>query len=220
MSEKNKNRTTKKWLVSRLKTSGSKRERVGSFDYADTRNSKSKKKIEGLPTHESMSKNFQFYNGKINTDLLKRFLRTQVGQIWDDIYSEIIERIPTKLQDYKYCIYWYVADKVEIREGQIWNLRENAFIPTNNDELYSHWSKNFRCMEFYVDPETNELVRINDFESKRATKNMNSDELRKYREEEQKEKLIQRRSTKKTEEEINKLKEELKRQKDTTSNNA
>ena len=89
-----------------MKTSGSKRERVGSFDYSDTRNSKSKIKIEDLPIYESMSKNLQFYNGKINTDLLKRFLRTRVGQKWDDIYSEIIERIPTKLQDYKYCVYW------------------------------------------------------------------------------------------------------------------
>ena len=47
-------------------------------------------------------------------------------------------------------------------------------------------------MEFYVDPESNELVRINDFESKRATKNLNKDELRKYREKEQKKKLEHR----------------------------
>ncbi len=202
-----------------MKTSGSKRERVGSFDYSDTRNSKSKNKVEDLPTHESMYKNFQFYNGKINTDLLKRFLRTRIGQNWDNVYSEIIERIPTKLQDYKYCVYWYVADKVEIREGQIWNLKDNAFIPTNNDELYSHWSKNFRYMEFYVDPESNELVKINDFESRKVTKNMNMDELRKYRENEKKEKLKHRQSKKTTEEEINRLKEELKNQRDTTSNN-
>lgn len=211
MSEKNNNRSSKKWLISRLKTSGSKRERVGSYDYADTRNTKSNSKIEDLPTHESMSKNFQFYNGKINTDLLKRFLRTRVNQNWDTVYSEIIERIPTKLQDYKYCVFWYVADKVEIRNEQIWNLKDNSIIPTNNEELYSHWSKNFRYMEFYVDPETKELIRIDDFESRRATKNLNKKELREYRENEKREKLEYRKSKKTTKEEINELKEILSR---------
>jgi hypothetical protein len=211
MSEKNKNRSSKKWLISRMKTSGSKRERVGSYDYADTRNTKSNSNIEDLPTHESMSKNFQFYNGKINTDLLKRFLRTRVNQNWDTVYSEIIERIPTKLQDYKYCVYWYVADKVEIRDEQIWNLKDNSFIPTNNEELYSHWSKNFRHMEFYVDPETKELIRIDDFESRRATKNLNKKELREYRENEKREKLEYRKTKKTTEEEIKELKEILSR---------
>ena len=209
MSEKNKNRSSKKWLISRLKTSGSKRERVDSYDYSDTRNTKAKSNIENLPSHESMSKNFQFYNGKINTDLLKRFLRTRINQNWDSVYSEVIERIPTKLQDYKYCVYWYVADKVEIRNEQIWNLKDNSFIPTNNEELYSHWSKNFRHMEFYVDPDTNELIRIEDFESRKATKNLNKDELRKYRENEKRNNLEHKRSKKSTEEEIEELKKIL-----------
>ena len=209
MSEKNKNRSSNKWLISRLKTSGSKRERVDSYDYSDTRNTKAKSNIENLPSRESMSKNFQFYNGKINTDLLKRFLRTRINQNWDSVYSEVIERIPTKLQDYKYCVYWYVADKVEIRNEQIWNLKDNSFIPTNNEELYSHWSKNFRHMEFYVDPDTNELIRIEDFESRKATKNLNKDELRKYRENEKRNNLEHKRSKKSTEEEIEELKKIL-----------
>jgi len=213
MSEKNKNRLSKNWLISRMKTSGSKRERVGSFDYADTRNSKFKTKIENLPTRESMSNNFKFYYGKINTDLLKRFLRTRVDENWDIIYSEIIERIPTKLQDYKYCVFWYVADKVEIRDDLIWNLKDNSFIPTNNEELFSDWSNNFRYMEFYVDPETNKLVRIDSFESRKVTKYLNKDRLRKYREKEQRSKLKERRSKKRTDDEIQFLSELLKKNK-------
>ncbi len=196
-----------------MKTSGSKRERVVSYDYSDTRNAKSKSSIEDLPAHESMSKNFQFYNGKINTDLLKRFLRTRINQDWDTVYSEIIERIPAKLQDYKYCVYWYVADKVEIRNDQIWNLKDHAFIPTNNEELHSHWARNYRYMEFYVDPETNKLIRIDDFESRRATKILNRDELRRFRENEQREKLDNKRSKTRTEDEVIKLKEILRKRK-------
>ena len=97
-----------------MKTSGSKRRYVYSQDYANTRNSKRKQKLEELPNFEGMSKSMAFYNGKINTSLLKRFLINQVGKDWDEVLEEIISRIPTKLLDYKECIYWYVADKVEI----------------------------------------------------------------------------------------------------------
>jgi len=218
MSEKNKNRASKKSLVSRLKTSGSERERVGSFNYSDTRNSKSKSSIEDLPDRESMSKNFEFYNGKIKTDLLGRYLRTQVGKNWDIVYSEILERIPTKLQDYKYCVFWYVADKVEILNGQIWNLKSNTFIPTNNEELYSHWTKNFRYMEFYVDPENNELVRIQDFESQKVTKKMGKVELQKYREKEKLEKLSSRKSKQRSEDESKVIRELLSKNKNKLSN--
>ena len=210
MSEKNKNKTTNKWLVSRLKTSGSKRERVESLDYSESRNSKSNVDIEELPTHESMSKNVQFYNGKINTDLLKRFLRTQIGRKWDDVYSEIIERIPSKLQDYKYCVYWYVADKIEIREDKLWNLRDNFFIIQKNEELNSHWSENYRHMDFYVDPNTKELCKINDFESRRLTKGLNIKELRQFRENENVNNLIRRRSKKKSGKEVEEIEEILK----------
>lgn len=198
MSEKNRTKDSKKWLVSRMKTSGSKRRYVGSFDYSDSRNSRRKQDIEELPTRESMSKNFQFYNGKINTDLLKRFLRTKVGENWDDVYSEVIERIPSRLQGFKYCIYWYVADKVEIKEGTIWNLRDNHFIDLDTSDHYS-FKMNYRYMEFYVDPKTNKLVRIGDFRSRKATRDLNNEELRKFREEEQRDRLKYKRSKKSSE---------------------
>jgi hypothetical protein len=47
MSNKNIN-YTKKWLISRLKTSGSKKRYIPSVDYADTRNSRSSKDWETL----------------------------------------------------------------------------------------------------------------------------------------------------------------------------
>jgi len=202
LSEKNKNKSTKKWLVSRMKTSGSKRERIESLNYGDTRNSKTKMNFENLPTFESMSNSSHFYNGKINTDLLKRFLRTRIGQNWNDVFSEINERIPTKLKKYLNCAYWYVADKVEIRDGQMWNLRNNSNIPTKREDLFSHWSRNYRYIEFYVDPVSNVLLKINDFQSTKITKNMSKEELRKFREIEKKKKSDKCRSNKSKSSEI------------------
>jgi len=42
----------KKWLITRLKTSGSKKKHVESGDYADTRNAKKQKHVEDLPKYE------------------------------------------------------------------------------------------------------------------------------------------------------------------------
>ena len=209
MSEKNKSRSSKKWLISRLKTSGSKKRWLSSTDYATTRNAKKGVDFSDLPTHEAMSKSSSFYNGRINTDLLKRFLRTQVGKDWDMVYSEIIARIPNKLMDYKYCIYWYVADKVEVKDGKLWNLRDRYFIETCTDAPYT-FKKHYRYMEFYVHPETNLLVRIGDFKSRKTTINMDKVELRKFREQEQLQKLNHKRSKRKSEASENKLVQILK----------
>lgn len=53
-----------------------------------------------------------------------------------------------------------------------------------NEDLNSHWSENYRFMDFYVNPNTKELCKINDFESTRLTKKLNTKELREFRENE------------------------------------
>lgn len=180
MSEKNKTKSSKKWLISRLKTSGSKRSRVWSPDYADTRNTHKDTAENDLPFHESMSKSTEFYNGKINSDLLKRFLNTQVGKDWDDVYAEILERIPTKLWQYKDCIYWYVADKVEVRGNELWDLSNQKFIEIDTDQVYQ-FKSGYSTVDFYVDPQSNKLVKIGDFKSSKKTKEMTKEELQKFR---------------------------------------
>lgn len=209
MSEKNRHKGSKKWLISRLKTSGSKRNWLHSLDYAETRNSKGKQNFEDLPKFESIGKSFRFYNSRINTDLLRRFLRTQVGKDWDDVYSEYISRIPTKLLDKKECIQWYVADKVEFREGELWNLRDNYIIATKTEDHY-YFRRYYRRMEFYVDPDTNKLLRIGDFKSRKKTRDFDRGELRKFREAEQRQKLRSKRSKVRSEGEINRLEKLLK----------
>jgi hypothetical protein len=90
-------------------------------------------------------------------------LRGQVGNNWDDIYSEIISRIPTKLFDYKDMIFWFVADKVELIDGRPWNKKSQQFIWTGEDIQSVHHTQiktQLELTEFYVDPDTNTLVRM------------------------------------------------------------
>ncbi|MGB8194114.1 MAG: hypothetical protein WCF67_19435 [Chitinophagaceae bacterium] len=143
--------------MSVMKTSGSRRKYVGSFSYSEERKSIKQLDLDNLPQRESIKSSDKFYYGKINFGLLVRFLRRQVGQDWDLVYSEIISRIPTKLQDRRDMIYWFVADKVEMVDGNPWNKRSQRMIWTNG---VRDFSKEYK--EFYVDPSTNKLVRVPD----------------------------------------------------------
>ncbi len=163
----------KRWLISRMKTSGSKRERVKNGNYADERHLTKNADPENLPQHEAIKSTRSFYNGKINYGLLVRFLRGQTGNDWDMIYSEIISRIPTKLLDYKEMIFWFVADKVEFIDGRPWNKKTQQFIWTGGNYKSAHHTAiktEPELREFYVDPNTNTLVRIQQKSFKRLIK--------------------------------------------------
>ena len=153
----------KRWLISKMKTSGSKRDHLGNGSFAEERNTKKYAVIENLPSHESIKRTREFYNGKINTGLLVRFLRGQIGNDWDIVHSEIIARIPARLLDYKEIALWYVSDKVELKNGKLWDLREQKFIYMGGERMNtSPHAKSLaeHTTEFYVDPETNKLTQI------------------------------------------------------------
>lgn len=159
MSNKNRNHN-KKWLISRLKTSGSKRRYVSDGDYAEERNSKSRKDWEILPTKEGMGKSSKFYNNKINYGLLVRFLRGKVGKDWSEIHSEIMQRIPSNLSEYGDCIQWFVSDLVEEKDSGLWDKREQKFIraPETDKNLMA---SEYCYKEFFVDPKSNRLCQVN-----------------------------------------------------------
>ncbi|WP_420572963.1 hypothetical protein [Kordia sp.] len=188
------NRHNKKWLISRLKTSGSKRRYVDDSDYSDTRNSKKNKNWEELPTFEGMGQSFKFFNNKINYGLLIRFLRDKNGSNWNNVEKEVSDRIPNKLSEYKDCLKWFVADLIEKREDGLWDKREQKYLLLNPNIPYD-WNIHV-YKEFYVDPDSNVLVRVPDFPSKRKTKGMDTEELRKFRETEKNSKLKQKQSKK------------------------
>ena len=147
-----------RWLISRMKTSGSRKRYVVNGSYSNERNTKKRVDMEHLPRQEAFKTSSQFYNGKINYGLLVRFLRTQAGNDCDKVYSEIIRRIPTRLLNRKEMVYWFVADKVEWIEGKIWNKKTQKFIATE-----ATWSPDTERRQFYVCPDTNQLIRIPDF---------------------------------------------------------
>jgi hypothetical protein len=153
----------KRWLMSVMKTSGSKRERVINGRYADERHLQKTKEYDDLPSHQSIKTTEKVGNGKLNYGLLVRFLRHQIGNNWDDVYSEIISRIPTKLLDYKEMTFWFVSDKVEIIDGRPWDKKTQKFLWTGETfgpifRGQGDQSPQFR--EFYVDPTTNKLLHI------------------------------------------------------------
>ncbi|MTI38189.1 hypothetical protein [Fulvivirga lutimaris] len=190
MSNKSKNHN-KKWLISRLKTSGSKRRYIIDGDYADERNSKKRKDWYNLPNIEGFGKSSKFYNNKVNYGLLVRFLRGKVGQDWNAVHSEIMDRIPSDLSEYKECVEWFVSDSVEHQELGLWDKRDQKFIRTAETDK-SLMRSEYSYKEFYVDPETNLLCRVADEPSNRQTKGMSSDELREFRESEKKSSLKSR----------------------------
>jgi hypothetical protein len=169
----------KRWLISMMKTSGSKRRYVINGSFSDERNAKKYKDFENLPNHESIGSTWKLYNGKLNYGLLVRFLHGQVGNDWDEVYSEIVGRIPTKLLDYKEIIFWLVADKIELLDGKPYNKKTNKFIWTPEQGEYNF---NFDNSVFYVCPTTNKLLKVEDKPSRKETKKLENNELRMYRE--------------------------------------
>lgn len=166
----------KKWLISMMKISGSKKRHLVNGSFSDERNSKKNQNIENLPNHESIGNTS---NGKLNYAPLLRFLNGQVGNDWDEVYSEIIRRIPTKLFEYKKNVFLFVADKVEIVDGLLYNKKSNAFISIPEPADYH---QRLDCSSFYVCPLTNKLLRIEDRPNKKISKTLGKTELRKYRE--------------------------------------
>ena len=196
----------KRWLISMMKTSGSKRRYLVNGSFSEERNSKKYSDLDNLPLRESIKKTREIYNGKLNYGLLIRFLNNQVGNDWDLVYSEIISRIPTKLLDHKEIIFWFVADKVEIIEGKPFNKKTNKHIWTPEQGDYSF---EYDYMDFYIDPVNNKLCKVADKPSSRKTKNMDNKQLRDYRQEEKNSKRKEKLDKKTTKEMNNGIIQEL-----------
>jgi len=135
-------RKTSKWLLRKI--SGSRNKHSYKPDYADTRNTR-KGNIENLPQRESMGKGHSW----LDTTLVKRWLYSQKGRDFDEVYSVFLTRIqPKYLEEYRECIYYYVDKAVEVR------FTENSgkLIPGRK--------------AFYIDPKTNKLEMYSQIERK------------------------------------------------------
>ena len=181
-----------------MKTSGSKRRYLVNGNFSNDRNTKKYQYFENLPNHESVGSTLKIYNGKLNYGLLVRFLHGQVGKDWNDVYSEIVSRIPKKLIDYKEIVFWFVADKVELLNEKPYNKKTNKYIWTPEQGEYNF---DYDPVDFYVCPTTNKLLKVEDKPSRKETKNLENQELKKYRENEKNEKREEKKSKKEIENE-------------------
>jgi hypothetical protein len=147
----------KRWLISRMKTSGSKRDHLRNGAFGEERNTKKYRLSEDMPFRESIQRTGELYNGKINTNLIARFLRGNINKLWPDVYQEIIGRIPKQLLHYQNLVLWYVSDKVEFIDGNLFDLREQKFLIKEGE-----YGWRTTTLEFYVDPIDNRLKYIAD----------------------------------------------------------
>lgn len=115
-----------------------------------------KGEAEDLPKQESISKKWKIhYGGKnLNENLspLKRFLRSRIGQRWDDVWSEICEQLDNGS-----------AVKKHVKDHAIQYVETNILMVDGNPYYHSMsyksggwrplYSRN-RWTEFYVNPDT------------------------------------------------------------------
>lgn len=97
----------------------------------------------------------------IDTSLVNKWLYSQIGNHFDDIYSEFLDRIQAKYKDqYKECIFWYAKKSNEIYiENEIVYLKHTPYCKITTV-----------ISGFYFHPETNILCRIEDKVKKTVTK--------------------------------------------------
>ncbi len=148
-------KNSKRWLLSKLKSSGSKKK----FDYTKDYNREKfvLDQFDGLPKHESMHRSDGNIKAKLNLGPLISFLASNVNKDWDFVYSEYCSRIPSELFFYKDIIFDIVADKIEFREDRIIDLKMGRPLFTKetglNSPVFSH-------KKFYVNPINNLLMKI------------------------------------------------------------
>lgn len=148
----------KKWLFDKGKTSGSRKRWSYGGDFANERNTKAFKDIEDAPKKAGM-KTGKVFNNRLSFRPLRRFLKTKVGKNWNEVYSEMKERIPQDIWDTHNPIEFYVYVKVEIQtDGSLFNKKAiSKFHSIISPDGIKHWG---RHSAYYVHPETNLLCRL------------------------------------------------------------
>lgn len=105
---------------------------------------------EDLPTREAMTPRVRGWNLKERHDrwgLLDRWLRSRVGQLWDDVYSEICA-----VNDNRVKTQWDVRDQLPWKIHQDVILIDGVAHDSKGDKLF--WR------DFWVHPETGVLMEV------------------------------------------------------------
>jgi hypothetical protein len=109
--------------------------------------------FENAPKHEGMeAPHRMYYQGKEFSDLLGPlwgFLRRNVGQKWDDLYSEICAKLPVQGLSGYHIVKQHLRPSVEVNPLYI----DGVYYPPYHRQTYSFKDKlsPFNKGEFYVD---------------------------------------------------------------------
>jgi len=88
----------------------------------------------------SLGHQIKCFNENLNP--LERYLRSQVGRLWDDVYSEIARGLrPTSTiqQHLRMHVMWAVSTKVQIgTDGRVWDIASYRYRCDIVNNLYVH----------------------------------------------------------------------------------
>ena len=143
-----------KWLLRKGNRSKDEYNRNQSYTIHDKGTKKTQVSEDALPKRVSIRKKGSNGWCSMDTSLVKRWLYSQVGKNFDNVYSQFIARVqPKYLDEYRECIYWYVLEK-------------NLTI-MNDDEVYDASSIRkyspepaklpYSSLRFFIHPDTNIL---------------------------------------------------------------
>lgn len=86
----------------------------------------------------------------LSTKPLRRFLNKNIGRLWDDVYSEVCERIPI---EHREKIFYEVYKDVDIINGKVYS-KPHSIYHIKDDSLFVH-------------PQTKILMRVKEFNNKK-----------------------------------------------------
>jgi hypothetical protein len=156
----------KPYLFDKGKTSGSRRRYRWGGDAYDRNDKDFKEHLEDYPTKEGMKART---GNNLNFSPLKRFLKARVGQLWDNVYSELCDRIPKDIREKRHPEEWYVATKVIIKEdGSVWEPNHSGVFDhcISKDGIYhERWGSSY-----FVHPVTGILHRLEDQRKRTVSK--------------------------------------------------
>jgi hypothetical protein len=120
-------------------------------------------------THDEKFQKFEGMSTKnkngIDSTLIGKWLYSQIGKDFDNVYSEYINRVqPKYLDTHKKCIFWYVEKNVKIVDDIVYKRCDHPYYEYKyNIDGQSYVKLN----GFYIHPDTNILSRVQ--ESKKRT---------------------------------------------------
>ncbi len=119
-------------------------------------------KVEGMVTKDK--------NG-IDTTLVKKWLYSQVGKNFDDVYAEFLTRVqPKYLDTHKDCIFWYVekGNEIVIKDDKVYVYWGSRYIDKSRNYIETERGYYRELLGgFYINPDTNILCRV--VEAKKRT---------------------------------------------------